>query len=89
MKTIFSLYNGALVLTEQGGVFTLSFDESLAVGGGLAAGVISFKGQGSLVLSAAQAAILGEGLLNGVVPAALLPLAKEVEGVANAAIASL
>jgi hypothetical protein len=88
MKTVFSALGGALVLTEEGGVLTLSLDESL--GGGAAAGVL--KGQASVVLDAANGVKLGEAALNGVIQAkapALLPLAEVVEGVANQALQAL
>lgn len=85
MKTIFSAMGGAVTLTEQAGVFTLSWSESL--GGGLAAGIV--KGQGSLVLSGTLGLQLGEKLLNAHLPASVSALASVVEGVANQAIASL
>ena len=88
MKTIVSLLGGAVVLTEQGGVITLSLDGSL--GGGVAAGIL--KGQASLVLDVASGVKLGEGVLNAVSAQhapALVPLVQVVEGVANQALATL
>ena len=89
MKTIFTAANGAITLTENAGVFTLSFDESL--GGGAAAGVI--KGAGSIIFNAASgsasAISLGEALLNAHLPASLAPLATVVEGIVNQALTKL
>lgn len=85
MKTLASLMGGAVVLTEEAGKVTLSFDESL--GGGAAAGII--KGQGSVVLDGAAGLALGEKLLNAHLPAAMQPLAPVVEGIFNQAIAAL
>ena len=85
MKTIFTAFGGALVLTEQSGVFTLSWDESL--GGGEAAGIVS--GSGSIKLSGILGLQLGEKLLNAHLPVSVQPLALVVEGVANQAIAAL
>ena len=88
MKTLLSLLGGAVVLTEQGGVFTLSLNDSL--GGGAAAGVL--KGQASLVLDAGDGVKLGEAALNGVIQVkapSLLPLVEVVEGVANQALTAL
>lgn len=85
MKTIFSALNGALVLTENEGVFTLSFDESL--GGGEAAGIV--KGTGSVVLDANMALALSEKMLNSHIPASLLPLVTVIEGVVNQALKAL
>ena len=78
MKTLLSLLGGALLVTEEAGVVTLSFDEAL--GGGAAAGVL--KGSGSLVLNGEQGLQLGVNLMNAHLPPALLPLAQVVEGVA-------
>lgn len=85
MKTIFSAFGGAVVLTEQAGIFTLSLDET--IGGGLAKNIVT--GSGGLVLNAPTGIQLGEALLNAHLPAAVLPLAEVVEGVANQAIAAL
>ena len=85
MKTIFSSFGGALTLTEQSGVFTLSWNESL--GGGQASGIIS--GKGSVVLNAETGLKLGEALLNAHLPASVQPYATIVETVANQAIAAL
>jgi hypothetical protein len=85
MKTLLSLQNGAITITEQAGVITLSFSEAL--GGGEAAGIV--KGSGSIVLNAQQGLQMGEKLLNAHIPASLLPLVTVVEGVVNQALASV
>lgn len=85
MKTILTLGNGAIVLTEQSGVFTLTLTET--VGGGQANGVVS--GAGSIKLNASQGIKLAEALLNAHLPVAMQPMAAVVEAVANQAIAAL
>lgn len=85
MKTLLSLYGGAITLTEEAGVLTLSFSE--AIGGGSAAGLV--KGSGSIVFGGAQAIQLGEKMLNALLPAALQGAAVAIEAVANAAIAAI
>jgi hypothetical protein len=87
MKTLLSLANGAFTITEEGGVFTFSFNDQAALGGGEAAGVASVKGSGSLVLSGKQAFDLGMKLLEAHSPAAMVPLEQGVQAVADAAIA--
>jgi hypothetical protein len=89
MKTIASFAGGAIVLTEDAGVFALSVDESVSVGGGEVAGIVKVQGKGSVVLDAALGLKLGEALLNAHLPPALVPLAQVVEGVANQALLSL
>jgi hypothetical protein len=85
MKTWLSLLGGALTITEQGGVVSLNWDESL--GGGKAAGIL--VGQGSLKLSALVGLQLGEQELNSELPASVEPVAEAVEGVVNAAVTAL
>ena len=89
MKTLLSLAGGALVLTEQAGVVTLSLDKSLSLGGGSAAGVLEVEGQGSVKLSGAQLLLLGEALLNPRVPAAILPEVQAGEALLNAEVSKL
>ena len=84
-KQLLSLLGGALVVSEDAGAVSVSFDESL--GGGAAAGVV--QGKGTVVLNALQGLQLGEQLLNAHLPASMVPLAKVVEGVANQAAAAL
>jgi hypothetical protein len=86
MKTVFSALNGAVVLTETAGVFTLSLSEALSVGGGHAAGLLKVQGTGSVVFDAPTGAKLGLALVNSHLPAALQPLAAEVEAIAEAAV---
>ena len=85
MKTLLSLANGALTVTEDSGKVTVSFDESL--GGGQAAGVV--KGQGSIILDGTSGLQLGEKLLNAHLPASVQALALVIEGVANQAIKAI
>lgn len=85
MKTLFSLFGGALTLTEESGVFTLSFNEAL--GGGQAAGII--KGSGSFVLNGTQGLQLGEKLVIGMLPSSMQSLASAVSGIINTAIAAV
>lgn len=88
MKTILSLLNGAFVITEQAGVFTISINESLVVGGGPAKGVISLAGTGSVVVSGKQAFDLGMALLEAHSPSALVPIEEAAQAMADAAITS-
>ena len=85
MKTILSLLGGAITLTEESGVFTLSFNESL--GGGSAAGIV--KGSGSFVLSGTMGLQLAEKLLNAHLPTSLATLAPAVEAIVNTAVAAV
>jgi hypothetical protein len=85
MKTLFSAFGGAILVTEQNEIVTVTLDES--VGGGQASGVV--VGKGTIVFQGPQAIKLAAALLNSVLPAALLPLAQVVEGVAAQAIAAL
>lgn len=85
MRTLFSLFGGALVLTEQSGNLTLSWNESL--GGGKVKGIVT--GTGSIELGAYSAIQLGETDLNALLPAALQPFALVIEGVANTALVAL
>lgn len=87
MKTLLSLDGGVLVITEEGGAFTLTINESASIGGGLAAGVVSVKDAGSIVLSGKQAFDLGLKLLEAHSPAAFVPAEEAVGAVADAAIA--
>lgn len=89
MKVILSLANGAVQLTEDQGIFSLSLDESLSVGGGSAAGVVKVADKGSVQLDGETGLRLGEALLNSHLPASMQPLALVVEGVANQAVKAL
>lgn len=87
MKTLVTLFDGAVLLQEQAGDFFLTFDGSL--GGGEVAGWLS--GKGSIKLGAGSVALkAGWALLNThVVPATLLPYAQMVEGLIDAQVAKL
>lgn len=89
MKTLATYANGAVTVTEDQGVISLNFNESLSVGGGDAAGIIKVQGQGSVQLNCEQGLKLGETLLNAHLPAAVQPLAKVIEGVVEQAVKSL
>lgn len=84
-KVLFSAQNGALQITENGGVVTLSINESL--GGGATAGVV--QGTASIQLGAMQALQAGEKLLNAHLPASVASLAPAIEAVVNTAVAAL
>lgn len=86
MKTLLSLANGAFTITEQGGVFTISLNDKVSVGGGKAAGIVSLQGAGSIVLSGKQAFDLGMALLEAHSPAALVPIEEGAQAIADAAI---
>lgn len=85
MKNIGSWFGGAVVITENAGVFSLVVNES--VGGGLAAGVV--KGSAEVILDAASGLKLAEALLNSHLPAAIAPMAAIVEAVVNQAVVAL
>lgn len=85
MKTLLTAFNGALTITEDAGVFSINFSESLATGE--FAGLV--KGTGSVQLNATVGLKAGEALLNAHLPASAVALATVVEGVANQAIAAL
>lgn len=85
MKTLLSVANGALTVTEEGGVVSLNIDASL--GGGDAAGMV--KGQASVQLNAQAGLQLGEKLLNAHLPSSVQALASVVETVANSAVAAI
>lgn len=85
MKQILSLLDGALVVSEDAGVISISLNES--VGGGAAKDIVS--GSASIKLNAMLGLQLGEKLLNAHLPASVLPLAQVIEGAANQAIAAI
>lgn len=89
MKVLASFAGGAVQLTEDKGVFSLSIDESVSLGGGQAAGVVKAAGKGSIQLDAELGLKLGEALLNSHLPAAVQPLAQAVEAIVNQAVKAL
>lgn len=89
MKNLYSNADGSVKLIEDAGVISLSFSEQLQLGGGAAAGIAKVKGEGSVVLDAGLGLKLGEALLNSHLPAAVLPLALVVEGIANQALSAM
>jgi hypothetical protein len=88
-KQLVNLDGGALVVSEQGGVFTVALDKSVSLGGGAAAGVISVEGQGSVVLSGKQAFDLGMALLEAHSPPALQPLEAGAQAIGDGVIEGL
>ena len=89
MKTLLNLGNGALVLSEQGGVFTLALTDSASLGGGSAAGAISVSGSGSVILQGKLAFDLGMKLLEAHSPAALVPLEAGAAAIVDGVVAGL
>ncbi len=87
MKQLLNVGNGALVLNEEGGSLSLEFNESLLVGGGEAAGIISIKGSGSVVLSGRQGLHLLLKAIEAHSPAALVPMEQAAEAIIDSAIA--
>ncbi len=85
MKVLLSLANGALVVSEDAGKVSVTFNES--IGGGAAAGIV--KGSGSVILDGEMGLQLGEKLLNSHLPVSVQPLALVIETVANQAIKAL
>lgn len=86
MKELMNIGNGAVILTEQGGDFTLSVNEQAAVGGGAASGIVSVKGSGSVVIKGKLAFDLGMKLLEAHSPAAIIPIEAAVQAIADGAI---
>jgi hypothetical protein len=89
MKTLLSLANGALVLTEEGGTFTLTLNDQLEVGGGKAAGIVSIKGAGSIVMSGKQAFDLLAAVAASHLPAPAAAVVETVQAIADTAISGL
>lgn len=85
-KILLNIGNGALVLSEQGGDFTLAVTDQVALGGGPAAGVVSAQGSGAIVLKGKMAFDLGMALLEAHSPAAIVPLEQAVQAIADSAI---
>lgn len=88
-KVLLSLDGGAVQLVENSGVYSLKLDKSASLGGGKAAGLLKVEGDGSVDLDLDGVLLLSEALANAHVPAALLPAAEAVEGIANAAVKAL
>lgn len=89
MKVLLDIGHGALVLSEQGGDFTLTISETAALGGGQAAGIVSAQGSGSLVLKGKVAFDLGMAVLKAHSPAALIPLEEGAQAIADAEISKV
>lgn len=89
MKTLMNIGNGAVVLTEQGGDFSLAFDKDLLVGGGAAAGIVEFEGSGKIVLKGKMAFDLGMAILKAHSPAPFVALEEGAQAIADKAINSI
>ncbi len=84
-----SLPGGSLVVSESGGAISVAIQESQSVGGGAAAGVLSVQGSGSVSLSGKQGFDLMMALIEAHSSAAIVPIEKEAQALADAGIASL
>lgn len=89
MKELLNIGNGALILGEQGGDFTLTISEQAALGGGSAAGIVAAQGSGSVILKGKLGFDLGMKLLEAHSPAAIVPLEVGAAAVVDAAVAAL
>lgn len=88
-KELFNFGNGAVVLSEEAGVVTLSLSEQASLGGGEAAGVISVQGSGSVVLKGKVGFDLAMKLLEAHSPAAFVPIEVAAAAIVDAAIEKL
>jgi len=85
MKTLFSIFGGAVSIQEKAGDFYFVFDGGL--GGGAAAGLVT--GQGSVKLGTGSVGLkLAESWINSHVPSELEAFAVAAEGYLNSTIAS-
>ena len=89
MKTLLNVANGAVIVTEDNLVVTLTFAESASLGGGQAAGIVKVAGNGSVVANGPLAIQLGFALINPHVPAFALPLATALENILLKAVTAL
>lgn len=89
MKELLNLGNGAVVVSEQAGDFTLALSETAALGGGSAAGVVSVQGSGSVILKGKMAFDLGMKLIEAHSPAALVPIEEGAAAIVDSTIAAL
>lgn len=86
MKQLLNVGNGAIVISEDGGDFTLEVSETAALGGGQAAGIVAVQGSGKVVLKGRVAFDLGVALIKAHAPAALQPVIDEAGKLADVAI---
>jgi hypothetical protein len=89
MKTLYSAANGAITVTEDQGKISLNFDESLNVGGGDAAGIVSIQGKGSICLNGAQGLTLAAAFINAHIPAQMKPFAAIIETIVNQSLTAI
>ena len=85
MKTLISLFAGAVTITEQGGNVFLNLNQSC--GGGKVAGWLKLSG--TIELGAMTAIEAGETVLATLLPASLAPLVLVIEGVVNTALTAM
>ena len=79
---------GPLTLTQAAGAFTIAIDDSVALGGGAADGVISAQGQGAVVVKEVVIANLGLKALGSLFPA-LAPFLVGVQTEVDSLIAGI
>ena len=85
MKTLFTLFAGALLIQEQAGDFYAVFDDS--IGGGAAAGIVS--GKGSIKFGTGTVGLkLAEGWINSHAPAQVQPFLLAAEAYLNPVVAA-
>ena len=86
MKTLASLWSGAVTVTEEAGVVKLNFNDSKSLGAGKAAGWLKVSGQASIVLDGRQDFDLLMGVIESHSPAALVPIEQGAQLLGDAAI---
>lgn len=89
MKELYNIGNGALVLSEQGGDFKLTFSEKAALGGGLAAGIVSIQGEGTLLLKGKMGFDLGMKIIEAHSPAPLAAMEAAGAAIVDGVVAGL
>jgi hypothetical protein len=89
MKVLLNALNGALVISENAGNITIALNDSVNVGGGKAAGIVSLQGQGSVVLEGKVAFDLGMAFAESHSPSILVPFEEGAQAAGDAAISSL
>lgn len=85
-KILLDIGNGVVVLSEEGGNFTLTINAEAQLGGGKASGIISAKDAGSVTLHGKQVFDLGMAILEAHSPAPVVPLEQAVQAIADNAI---
>jgi len=83
MKTLLNVGNGALVITEEAGDFTIAVSKAALVGGGSVTGIVSLKGEAKIVVKGKLAFDAGMKLLEAHSPAALVPIEQGAAAVVD------